>query len=239
MPEPLFEEIGLVNEEIKEILGVPPKWIIRWGSFVLLMALLLFILPAVLIKRPEIITVDAAVTPLQKTMIMSLPLDAAVDTVYINDGQSINHGDTLVSYFETGALKSLIAPISGTVSLQRLLFKGIVITADTTVFEIIPATQSYRITATISDEVANSIKMGQSTTIQLSAYPSDVYGNVTGVIVTRPKVIGNNCFATIDIWPNNNLVTNRNKKLQVSGTTKAKADIIVGSKRLIASWFGY
>lgn len=239
MPEPIFEEIGLVNDEIKEILGVPPKWIVRWGSVVLFIALLLFIIPTVVIKRPETITVDALITPLQKTTTMSLPLGAAVGIVYIKDGQSINIGDTLVSYFATGVHKSLIATISGTVFFQRLLLKNIIITADTIALEIIPATQSYRITATISDEVASSIKMGQSVAIQLSAYPSDVYGNVTGIIVTKPKAAVANGLATIDIWPDNNLVTNRNIKLQISGTTNAKADIIVGSKRLIASWFGY
>lgn len=237
MPEPAFKEIGLVNEEIREILGLPPKWIFRWGSLVLLIALLLLIIPAVLIKRPEIITVDAIITPLQKTTTMSLPLGATVEAIYIKDDQSINRGDTLVSYFVTEGHKSLIATLSGAISLQRLLFKGVVITADTTVLEIIPATQSYSIVATLPEEVTGNIKMGEKATIRLDPYPNEVYGNLTGIVNTKPK-LGNNGLTTIDIWPNNNLITDRNKKLQVSGTTKVKVDIITGSTQLIASWFG-
>jgi len=61
MPEEI-NKIEIRSEEVQEILGRPPKWILRWGIMLLFSVILLLFVGSWFFKYPDIIASDITVT---------------------------------------------------------------------------------------------------------------------------------------------------------------------------------
>ena len=49
------EKIELRSEEVQEILGTPPRWIVRWGITIILLVVIILFAGSYLFKYPDII----------------------------------------------------------------------------------------------------------------------------------------------------------------------------------------
>ncbi len=57
-----LKNIELRSEEVQEVLNNPPRWIIRWGTTVIFIALFLLLIASYIIKYPDFITSNITVT---------------------------------------------------------------------------------------------------------------------------------------------------------------------------------
>ena len=54
-----FEKIQLRSDDVQEILGTPPSWIVRWGSTFIFLGVILLGVVSYIVKYPDIIVILA------------------------------------------------------------------------------------------------------------------------------------------------------------------------------------
>lgn len=84
-----LREIELRSEEVQDILSRIPNWMIRWGSTLFFILILLILTIAWIIKYPDIIESDAVVTthvPPQKEFAM---INGKIDSIYVSDSDYV------------------------------------------------------------------------------------------------------------------------------------------------------
>lgn len=116
MPNTL-EEINLRSEEVQEILSRVPTWMIRWGSTLFFLLLLMVLAISWMVKYPDIIESKTVVTtsiPPQKEF---AKVTGKLDSIYVEDSENVKRG-TLLAVLENTAnaedvmyLKSLMDTI--------------------------------------------------------------------------------------------------------------------------------
>jgi hypothetical protein len=90
MPErTLHADLSLVSDEMNEVLGATPHWITRWGSLLLLGAIVLLLLVSALIKYPDVINGTIEIVPLQGQRYVATALVPAAGSGKIQPGQPV------------------------------------------------------------------------------------------------------------------------------------------------------
>lgn len=117
-------DIELRSEEVQEILEAVPNWMIRYGNMLILalIAMLLFI--SWFVKYPDVLSTEAIITseiPPQKTFAQ---VTGKLDTIFIEDNQSIKKGDILSVLENTADFKhvQLLKSIVDTIKLNNKSF---------------------------------------------------------------------------------------------------------------------
>ncbi len=98
----VLDDIKLRSEDVQEILTQVPMWMIRWGSTLFLILILLVLLLGWFIKYPDVIEGEALITtqiPPQKEYAM---ISAKIDTIYVKDSQSVS-ANTYLAVLENTA----------------------------------------------------------------------------------------------------------------------------------------
>ncbi len=83
------------SEEVKEILGTPPKWIIRYGSFVVVLGLLFTGFVFYLIKFPDKIPGNFELNSLGNMVEVAIPENGYLDDFFVMDGFKVEKDQPL------------------------------------------------------------------------------------------------------------------------------------------------
>ncbi len=89
------ESIQLRSEEVQEILGTPPIWLVRWGSTVLFGAILLLFLVSWLVKYPDIIPAKIAIFTTKPPMQVIARSDGNLQKLLVTENQTVQQGDVV------------------------------------------------------------------------------------------------------------------------------------------------
>lgn len=96
------------SEEVQEILGTPPSWMVQWGS------VLVFIVLAALLglgwwfKYPEKVVAPMTVTTVQQPIPVNAPVEGIVGRLVVEDGDSVETGDILAVMSNPASLEDVI-----------------------------------------------------------------------------------------------------------------------------------
>lgn len=113
-----LKDIELRSEEVQEVLSAVPHWMIRWGSLLFLVLLLMVLALSWFIKYPDIIASEAIITteiPPQKEYAR---ITGNLDTLFVVDNESVSKGQPLsvlensASHSDVFFLKSIIDTVS-------------------------------------------------------------------------------------------------------------------------------
>jgi hypothetical protein len=230
--EKINNDINLTNNEVKDILGTPPKWILRWGNMVLFLIMLIMVAGLLFIRRPEIIEGTIVITPVKEQAQLFVPLNATVDSVFVKDGAIVIEGDSLLTYTRVAKQYTVIAPESGVVSIEQLLVKGSVIDQDSEVVNINPANQTYIVKGVFPGSAMNKIHLGQALGINVDNFPKEDFGSLAATVVTKP--VQDSLHNTlINIKLNKNTTTEYGKMLPIQTLARGTGYMIISDKRLI------
>jgi len=114
------DDLEIRNEDVKDILSKVPHWMIRWGSLLFLLLILLVLVLSWFIKYPDIITGEATLTteiPPQKEFAR---ISGKIDTLYVKDKQSVKENSILAIIENTAnhkdvfVLKSIVDTLTMT-----------------------------------------------------------------------------------------------------------------------------
>lgn len=90
------EKIEIRSDEVQELLGQVPKWIIRWGTSALLMIFLLVIIGSGLFKYPEIQPSTIILTTENPPAKLVANTYGKIARLFIEDKQKVKAGDHIV-----------------------------------------------------------------------------------------------------------------------------------------------
>jgi multidrug efflux pump subunit AcrA (membrane-fusion protein) len=111
-------EIELRSEEVQEILTRIPNWIIRFGSFVILMLLLVVFFVSWLVKYPDVITSPIIITTNIPPEKLIAKTSGKIESILIQDKQHVIQNTPLAvienaaNYKDVFLLKSIVDTLS-------------------------------------------------------------------------------------------------------------------------------
>lgn len=89
------ENIELRSEEVQEILGRPPKWIIRWGITVIFIIVAGLFVGSYFFKYPDILEATITVTTENLPAGVMAKSTGRIDTVFVSEKEFVKQGDVL------------------------------------------------------------------------------------------------------------------------------------------------
>lgn len=108
----------LYSDPVKEIMGNPPRKILRWGTTVLFAVFVLFIFFAWLIRYPDIIPSPVEITTLNPPVTLVSKITGRIKYLYVKDRDKVTSGQ-LVAVMETTASINEIRLLKQTVDTIR------------------------------------------------------------------------------------------------------------------------
>ncbi len=92
-PKLLYRE----TEEIQQILGRPPGWLLRWGATLVLGATILLLLLAWLYRYPDVVTTPVELRTARPPLRLTAPVSAPVAELWVTDGEEVDSGRLLLA----------------------------------------------------------------------------------------------------------------------------------------------
>lgn len=121
---PNHSEIELRSEEVQDILTKIPHWIIRWGSLVVLVILLLLFLVSWMVKYPDIITTEITITTQIPPEKLVAKTSGKIQAILIDDKEIVYENTPLAVIENAADYKDvfLLKAITDTISLNNSKF---------------------------------------------------------------------------------------------------------------------
>lgn len=121
---PNHNEIELRSEEVQDILTKIPHWIIRWGSLVVLIILLLLFLVSWMVKYPDIISTEIIITTQIPPEKLVAKTSGKIQAILIDDKAIVNENTPLAVIENAANYKDvfLLKAITDTISLSNSKF---------------------------------------------------------------------------------------------------------------------
>lgn len=88
-------QINIRSDEITEILGTPPRWIIRWGITVIFAVIAAIFVGCFFFKYPEVITAPVVITAENPPSVIVARVAGKPQVIFVEDGALTRKGDTL------------------------------------------------------------------------------------------------------------------------------------------------
>lgn len=103
------EEINLRSEEVQEVLGAVPSWILRWGIALLCAFMVVLLIGSAMFKYPDIVTTSMTLTgtvPVGKVMVRT---SGRICEIYAKDGCEVREGDYLAVIENSAVTEDMVA----------------------------------------------------------------------------------------------------------------------------------
>jgi multidrug resistance efflux pump len=91
-----YEKIELRSDDVQEILGTPPKWIVRWGTSFLFLGLSFLMAVSWHVKYPDEIQAPLSVTTFDPPVPVVARSTGYLSELRVKDGDTVNAGALLV-----------------------------------------------------------------------------------------------------------------------------------------------
>lgn len=104
------------SDQMQEILGTPPSWLVRWGITVMLIVVAIVLAGAALFGYPTLVYADARISAENPPAMLVARSSGRMQRIMASDGQWVRRGDTLAvidnaaRYDHVVALSHLVAP---------------------------------------------------------------------------------------------------------------------------------
>ena len=99
-------------------MGKPPRRILRWGTAIMFLVFVLFILFAWLIKYPDIIPAPVEITTTNPPVTLVTKITGHIKSLFVKERENVNAGQ-LVAVMETTASMSEIELLKQTIDTIR------------------------------------------------------------------------------------------------------------------------
>ncbi|MDR0970484.1 MAG: HlyD family secretion protein [Lentimicrobiaceae bacterium] len=102
------DSIELRSEQVQEILGRPPHWIIRWGIAIVFIIVIVLLVGSYFFKYPNIITATITITTENLPASIIAKSSGRIDTLLVQEKQSVRQGDLLSIIENTACFKDVL-----------------------------------------------------------------------------------------------------------------------------------
>ncbi|MDD2278438.1 MAG: HlyD family efflux transporter periplasmic adaptor subunit [Bacteroidales bacterium] len=88
-------KINIKSDEITEILGTPPRWIVRWGITLILTVIGVVFIGSIFFQYPDTVVAPAVITAENPPSVVVARANGKPAALFVSDGQWVTRGDTL------------------------------------------------------------------------------------------------------------------------------------------------
>lgn len=110
LPSNLEEQnyVELRSEEVQEILGTPPHWLVRWGTAIVLVGFTLMVCAAWFIRYPDVVEGKVVITTAVPPVYVTAQTNGQVLEVLVQDKMTVRENDLLVVLRSTANHKHVL-----------------------------------------------------------------------------------------------------------------------------------
>lgn len=122
------KEINIKSDEITEILGTPPRWIVRWGITLLFIIIATVIVGSIFFKYPDTVFAPVVITAENPPSVVVARANGKIAALFVSNDTLVQIGDTLgviensAHYRDVFELSSLIAALDPTSDIDTAFF---------------------------------------------------------------------------------------------------------------------
>lgn len=121
MPENDLNKIEIRSEEIQDILGQVPRWIVRWGTIVVLVTVLVLLAFSWIFEYPEIIRADIRVTTENPPAPLKARVDGQIEEWFAVESTNVKAGTHLVVIENPAVYSDVISLRFDVAGIQTIL----------------------------------------------------------------------------------------------------------------------
>lgn len=229
-------QFEVVSEDIQEIIGIIPNWIIRWGITVALFLLICVFVVANMIRYPDLIFATSELVANEQPYKVSWyrSEDQVVYDVKVADNQLVEKGDTLLIERDLRSSKELstVSPFSGRIFLT----KGYKTNAEKQTIWITQKIYNYSVMLFLEINRSGKVKVGQKVQINLEEYPRSEFGYLEGKISNIIPVKIENSYR-VYVALDHGLVTNTGYSIPEQPNFSGKAEILTNNRSVLQRIF--
>ncbi len=89
MPEKESDKIEIRSDEVQDILGMVPSWIVSWGTVVIFITVLVILAGSWLFRYPDIKRADITVTTENPPATLMAKADGQIESLFVHDSQFV------------------------------------------------------------------------------------------------------------------------------------------------------
>ncbi len=112
------EKIELRSDEVQEILGTPPRWIVRWGTTFVIIGVLLLGYFSYLIKYPDVVTVPMTITTSIEPVEVVAAKSGHLADVFVDENSVVAYGEIMAVIQNQASLDNVLHLDSLAVEMQ-------------------------------------------------------------------------------------------------------------------------
>ena len=225
------------SDEIQEIIGYVPHWVIRWGVSVIFITLSIILITSFMVQYPDTLTGKALINAREQPQKITWYTTDPKITYHpkVKDAQNVMIGDTLV--MENNHKNDIQTPVTAKVTGRTYLLKGIENNPKAWMLLVVPKVVNFEVQLKLPVYGAGKVKKGQRVLVRLDAYPHEEFGFLEGEISEMvPVAIDNYYRANVKLT--NGLQTNTGKTLPIQPLLQGLAEIMLDDKKLSNRIFG-
>lgn len=106
------KEVELRSEEVQEVMGQIPNWIIRWGVTLLFVVVMALVIGSYFFKYPDVIVSEMTLTSRHPVAQIVSRTSGKISSLYVKDGQKVEEGASL-AIIENPAVTEDVIRLSG------------------------------------------------------------------------------------------------------------------------------
>jgi multidrug resistance efflux pump len=113
------ENIEIRSAEVQEILGTPPRWIVRWGITIIFLVFLILLSGSYFFKYPDLISSRVTILSQNPPVQIVARSNGKIDQLFVTNNQQVSEGDLLAvientaNYTDAYSLLSKLDSIEG------------------------------------------------------------------------------------------------------------------------------
>jgi len=173
---------GEISEEVKDIVGKRPVWIVRCGSAIFLTIILLLVVFALFIQFPRRVTNRLVVGSVDADVFVRAGSVGRVARLFVHNNERVRVNE-VIGYLDSAADRSLLtAPVAGEIRYVDLKAEGQIVTKGQDLFYIAqPASPLYG-EMLIPQTDLKYYKKGDSLAIRIEGGAAGPTGDIAGVV---------------------------------------------------------
>ncbi|MFK7921908.1 MAG: hypothetical protein AB8H47_08120 [Bacteroidia bacterium] len=158
------ENLSFYESEVKSILGLPPSWLLRSGSYLIVGVLILFISLGLFWRYPDTYTISVQTFEPGELIPLALPLGAELDTILVTDRQQVEADEMLLLYRNGAFREALSSPHAGQIFWLGDDQKG-------TPLALLADTDPYGVTVRVDKQYLSMLQVGERVSLRGAESP--------------------------------------------------------------------
>jgi multidrug efflux pump subunit AcrA (membrane-fusion protein) len=220
------------SDDIQEIIGAPPSWLLKWGISILLMILLILLSLSTIISYPDVINTQLKIRSVQQPVTVSAPHKGRLLKVLTRNSDIIKEKQALAIVATTEGLDTLLATSHGTLSYLGIVHEGMQIDPAQPIFTVSDDCADFFGELIILQSSVAKVQPGQQVIVKLRSYPYQEYGALGGRIKYITEDLRNNSLYLAEVKLDDIHFTNIKKRINLKQSMIADAEIITQNSSL-------